>query len=163
MRNYTKTIALATGLGSITGMRSMSGLAFVSRHLSQHSRFGRRLGTVDKLLRSKRVAGVMSAMAASEMAADKMPVMPKRTQASALAGRAAFGALVGLAAADYRRGPKISAAIVGALSAVGSTFLFYHLRRWATDRTNMPDWAVALAEDAVVITAGRQLAKRLNA
>ena len=163
MRNNGTTIALSAGLGFVTGMRSMAGLAFMSRHFSQHSLAARRLGQVSSLLRSKRISGLMNTLAAGEMAADKMPAMPDRTQAAPLIGRAAFGAFAGMAVAEYRGAPRISAAVAGGLAAVGSTVLFYHLRGWAADKLNLPDWVVALVEDALVLTAGRQLAAELDA
>ena len=141
----------------------MAGLAFMSRHFSEHSIASRRLGAATSLMRSKRISTLMNTLAASEMAADKLPGMPDRTQAASLMGRAAFGALAGFAVAEYRGDPRTSAALAGAVSAVGSAFLFYHLRGWAANGTDLPDWVVALLEDAIVLTAGRQLAAELNA
>src|SRR5690554_6569809 len=90
-----RTVGIALGMGAVSGMRSLSGIAFLSHRLSDDS-FGRRVGKVASLLKSKRVSRLLTALAAGEMATDKLPVVPARTEVAPLLGRAALGALAGI-------------------------------------------------------------------
>jgi uncharacterized membrane protein len=96
-------------------------------------------------------------LSAAELAADKLPSIPRRTLPLPLAGRAASGAFVGQAAA--RRGGLVPA-LVGAAAAVAAAFAAYHLRRLATDRLGVPNVVAGLAEDALALAAGAALAAR---
>jgi hypothetical protein len=75
-----------------------------------------------------------------------------------LAGRAFLGAFCGAVVAGRRGRAAPAAALVAALAAVGSTFLAYHLRRAAGERSGLPDLVFAFAEDALVLAAGVRLA-----
>lgn len=167
MRDDSTTLLLAAGLGAISGVRSMSGLALLSRrqHLRTDDRLGRRIRSrlfadgrsLVSVLSTKYADMATAAMAAGEMAADKGADLPPRTDLPSLIGRATFGALSGVVVAEMRSGNRVSAALVGAVSAVGSAHLFYRLRKVVTETTTIPDWAVGLAEDVLVLAAGKRL------
>lgn len=161
MNDDQTTLALSLGFGAVTGMRSMSGLAFMSRHLSETAGRGARSVTLS-LLGSRSVSRVITAMAAGEMAADKLPAIPSRTEPAPLIGRAALGALAGFSVAEYRAGSKLAGALLGALSAVGTSFLFARIRKEVAERTSIPDWIVAGLEDALVLKGGSSLSERMD-
>ncbi|MDX1530449.1 MAG: hypothetical protein R3362_02890 [Rhodothermales bacterium] len=148
------TLALAAGMGVIAGMRSLSAPALVSRRLSQRRRRGR--GWPARLLGSGRVADALTLLAAGEMIADKLPAIPARTEAGPLTGRAMTGALSGAAVAGWRGGSVVGGAVVGAAAALGAAVGAYRLRRAAG--AYVPDPALALVEDAVVLAAGSRIA-----
>lgn len=161
MNRERHTLALSVGFGAVTGMRSMSGLAFMSRHLSENTGRGARSATLS-LLGSRAVSHVITAMAAGEMAADKLPTIPSRTEPAPLIGRAVLGALTGFTVAEYRAGNKAAGAILGALSAVATSFLFARIRKEMAERTSIPDWIVAGMEDALVLKGGSNLAEGMD-
>src|SRR5690606_2486359 len=109
-------------------------------------------------LSSRLAARVLPALALGELVADKLPFVPARTDPPALLGRVGSGALCGAAVAGWRGEPTAGAALAGTLGALGSTFLFYHLRKAAGEATGVPDPAIALAEDAAALTAASRLA-----
>lgn len=160
MSENSTTLALAAGMGAIAGMRSMSALALLSRHLSQRKRGGR--GTAVRLLSSRRTATVLTLLAGGEMVADKTPFVPDRTEPPALAGRAFAGALSGVAIADWRGSSQVGAAILGAAAAIGATHLAYTLRVEAGERSGAPNAVLGLIEDVVVWAAGSRLASAVG-
>lgn len=140
----------------------MSGLALVSHQLSRNGHGGGHFGSIASALASKKMSNTLSALAAGEMAADKTAAIPDRTEMPSLLGRAAFGAVAAAAAAEYRGSRKSAAAVVGAGSAVASAFLFFHLRKAAKEKLHVPDWAAALAEDSLVLSAGSMIAAAIT-
>jgi uncharacterized membrane protein len=155
-----KTCGIAIGMGVVSGMRSLSALAFISHRLSNDMR-GKRMGRTASLLKSEHVSGALTALAAGEMAADKLPVIPPRTEAAPLFGRAAMGALAGAVVADVTRGARLPAALLGSVAAVVSTLAFYRIRKEAGESTGIPDGVLAMLEDALVLTLGSRLSQML--
>ncbi len=152
-------LALAAGLGIVAGMRSMAAPALLARHTPP--RLAR--GPVSRLLAGKATTGILGIMAVGEMIADKLPFMPNRTDAPALAGRALMGAACGVAVAELWKGSRIGGGLMGAAGAVASSYAFFHLRRMADKDLGLPDTLVAVAEDAVVLAAGSRLARAAGA
>ncbi len=151
------TYALAVGMGIIAGLRSMSAPALLSHHLVRRPHRAR--GMASRLLSSRASSGVFTLLAAGEMAADKVPGMPARTDPPALAGRALMCALTGAAVAEWHGGRSVApAALVGAAAAVAASFLALELRTAAGRSFGVPDPVVAVIEDGIVLAAGSQLA-----
>lgn len=145
----------AVGLGVVSGLRSMSGPAFVSRAAAQ----GRLPleGTRLAFLGSPRVSKLLTVLAAGELVGDKLPATPSRTALPSLLGRAASGGLVGAAifASEGRRAATGGAA--GVLAAVAGSFAGEQLREFAGQKTGIPDPLLALVEDAIVLAVGGHL------
>jgi uncharacterized membrane protein len=140
------------GLGAISGLRSLSGPAFVSRSASRG-----RLdlgGTPLAFLSSSRLSKVLSVMELGELVGDKLPMTPSRSALPPLLGRAASGGLVGAAvfASEGRR--ATTGAALGSAAAVVAAFAGERLRALATEKTGLPGPVVALAEDAIVLLVG---------
>jgi uncharacterized membrane protein len=147
----------ALGLGALSGLRSMSGPALLSRAAVK----GRLSldGTNLAFLGSPRVSKTLLAMALGELVADKLPAAPSRTALPPLLGRAASGALVGAAlfASDGRR--AAAGAALGSSAAVAAAFAGERLRVLVGEKTGLPDPVVALAGDAIVLLGGLRLLK----
>ncbi|HLT46742.1 MAG TPA: DUF4126 family protein [Rubricoccaceae bacterium] len=150
------TLGLAAGLGAVAGLRSMAAPALLSRRLARAR--GRGRNAAARLLGSPWAVRMLPAFALGELVADKLPVTPARTEPTSLAGRVGSGALCGAAVAGWSGGPAVSAALVGAAAALGSSFLAYHLRKAAGESTGVPDPLLGLTEDALAYTAGARLA-----
>ena len=142
----------ALTLGAISGLRSMSGPAFVSRAASQ-GRLNLE-GTSLGFLGSPRVSRALMVMKLGELIGDKLPIIPSRTSLPILFGRAASGALVGAAlfASDGRR--ITTGAALGSSAAIAAALAGEKLRALASEKTGLPDPLFALAEDAVVLLVG---------
>lgn len=137
------------GAGLIAGLRSFSAPAAVSGALAEHYALAARL------------TPALQALAVGEMLADKLPIMPARTTPPALAGRALSGALSGAVLADAAGHSRISGALLAGTAAIASSYAALAVRSALGQRLALPDPLVALVEDAVVIIAGRTLARRV--
>lgn len=149
MSDTSRTLSLAIGLGAVAGLRSMTAPAFLSRHLARH-RSG--VAGMGRVLAMRPVPALSAAAAAGEMAADKTPFVPDRTDPVPLMGRVGMGVLMGVAVAGRRGGSGVAAGLAGGAAALAATFGGYHLRRAASE-AGLPDAAAAVAEDAVAIVA----------
>lgn len=148
-------IGTAAGLGAVTGLRGTIGLAMVSRELSDRRTLPRGASRLEAWLAEDMVAIALSGLASGELAADKLPGIPARVTPGSLFGRGLIGGVLGAIAA----GPDQRAvgAAVGVAAAVAASYAGWLLRREVGRTTSLPDFAVALGEDAVAIAAAREL------
>jgi uncharacterized membrane protein len=146
---YFKAICM----GVIAGMRSMSAPALTSDYLTRqnsnslaHSSFG--------LMGAPRVAQALKVAAVGELVFDKLPGVPARISPGPLVARFLSGALCGASLCTLE-GKRIElGAIAGGLTAIGSAYAFYHLRRTIGQAACIPDAVLGLTEDAIAIGTG---------
>ena len=144
-------------MGTISGLRSASGPAFVSRAAS---RGGLDLGgTRLAFLGSPSLSKALTLMALGELVGDKLPATPSRTALPSLLARAASGGLVGAALFVSEGRRAATGAALGAPAAVAAAFAGEGLRTLVGRKTGPPDPVVALAEDAVVLLVGSRSLK----
>lgn len=153
----TRTILL----GTMTGMRSMSAPALITRRAVQNPEAFRK--TPFAPLVSEDVAKLAGMAAIGEMVIDKLPFLPKRTSPILLLGRAIWGGVVGAAAYVEARQPLAQGIAIGAMAAIVSSYVFYFLRRGVGKLLHLPDLPVALMEDAGVAALGRAVWKSYEA
>jgi uncharacterized membrane protein len=136
-------------LGFLAGLRSMTPLAAVA--------WGARLGwlhldgTPLTFLGSAPAAYLLTALMLAELVADKLPRTPSRTQPGPFVGRVVTGGLAGAALLGGTGGSLALGAILGALGAVAGTLGGYRARTGLVRMLGVPDYVVALAEDAVAV------------
>ena len=145
--------------GAVTGLRSLMGTALISRHLSA-SHDKDLANTAFSPLSQSNTSTLLTVLAAGEIVADKLPIIPSRTDPGPLVVRALMGGFVGAVACSERRENIAAGALVGAAAAVGATFAAYHIRRWLTRDFGLPDAIVATAEDSLALAIGRQAVQR---
>ncbi len=142
------------GLGAVAGMRSMAAPAMLSAHLVRNQNPPRpHESMLVRLFDSPMSAGVFGLMAAGEVIADKLPILPDRTSPASLVGRAVVGAAVGSVVSERYGERRTAGAALGAAASLASATGSFFLRR-AVSRF-IPDRLVAAAEDAVVAGTGR--------
>jgi uncharacterized membrane protein len=151
------SVPRALALGAISGFRSASGPAFVSRAASRGDLD--LSGTRFAFLGSSRLSKVLTLAQFGEMVGDKLPAVPGRTSLPPLLGRAASGALVGAAVFVSEDRRASAGAILGSSAAVAVAFAGEGLRGLVGGWTKLPDPVVALAEDAVVLLVGSRASK----
>ena len=147
----------ALGLGAIAGMRSMAAPATLSRAVERGD-VGSLENTSFAVLGSSGVSTVLRMFEIGEMFVDKLPVMvPSRTAPPPLLGRVASGAIVGAAlfASEERR--MATGGVLGGASALVAASAAECLRLQIAERLGVPDFVVALSEDAVVLFGGERL------
>lgn len=143
----TSAIVPTILLSAATGARSLTGIAATARHLAvkppRH-----RLAQPARFLAAPHVSSGIAALAAMELAADKLPFIPNRTDPGPLLGRIAGGALIGAALAAVSGRDRAAGAIVGAVAAFAGAHLGFQLRRELAEW--LPATAAGMVEDAAV-------------
>ena len=108
---------------------------------------------------------VFTVLALGEYIGDKLPKTPSRISAFPLAGRAAFGAACGAVLATIAGatststapghlqfgGPFFLSILVGGAAALVGAYAGFLLRRSLTKSAGLPDFPIALTEDAIAI------------
>jgi uncharacterized membrane protein len=138
-------------MGVVAGARSMTPLAAVTAA----ARAGRLPdGGRHFVLGNPLVVFGAEAMAAAEIAGDKMKTAPGRIIAPGIAARLASGAIAGAALAP--RGGKFAGGAVGAVAAFVSGYVTFNLRMRALRRYGQTN--SGLVEDAIVVSTARLIA-----
>ncbi len=122
----------AFGVGAVAGSRSLAPAAMLLGGGSNWSRAA-------KLL------------AAGELVGDKLPMTPSRMSRPALGVRALSGAFSGGAVAARRSGNRFFGMGCGLAGALLGSWLGYTLRANLVKKRGLPDFPVALAEDALAL------------
>lgn len=152
------TFAIAAGAGVVTGMRSMMLPAFLSHHMSSEPDHD----PASRQLAKPGIATVLVVLAVGEMIADKTSFIPDRTDAFSLVGRAVIAGFCGIVIADDRNASRLPTALVSSLTAVGSTFLSYTLRKHAGTHTSLPTSILGMLEDTLVLYSASRLVDALK-
>jgi uncharacterized membrane protein len=143
-------LLFAFALGMCAGLRSMIAPAAIA-WASQFSRLPVLGQTPLSFMAAPATAYIFTALACAELVGDKLPFTPSRLTIGPLAGRVVMGALSGMAlfAAVHQSMPI--GGIAGGLGAGAGAYIGYHVRRALTMRLKLPDFLVALVEDAIAI------------
>ncbi len=148
-----RTYLNAFQIGVIAGMRSMMAPALVSYKLS-HATPNPLLDSPLHFMTSSKTMTTLAVLAGGELIGDKLPNTPDRTVLPQVSGRLVSGALSGAALTEADGQPLAIGAVLGALGAAVGTFAFFQLRHWLTHEKGLSDPWVAVAEDALALSAG---------
>jgi len=140
-------------MGAVAGARSMTPMAAVTAS----ARDGRLPdGRAHPVLGNSVVATGARAMAAAELAGDKMKSAPDRIIAPGVAARLVSGAIAGAAVAP--RGARFVGGAAGAAAAFVSGYATFALRMRALRRYGQI--RSGLVEDAIAVSAARLIARK---
>ena len=156
---HANLLLLALGIGVIAGLRAMTAPMVMTwaAHLhwinltNSHLAF---MGATPTVI-------VFSLLALGELANDKLPKTPARTAPPSLVIRMFMGAF---AAGTFSLGAgatAIAGIVLGIVGALIGTFGGYQARTGAVRASHLPDWVIALVEDAIAVGGGFFLASRL--
>lgn len=142
-------LLLAFGIGIVAGLRTMMAPATVS--------VAAYLGWLDlgatplAFLASPAAAGLLALLAVGELIVDKLPSTPSRLLSGPLGARIVSGLLTGAALAAATNVSLPAGAGVGAAGALAGAFGGHRLRVTLPAVLRLPDFIVALVEDATAI------------
>src|SRR5437762_9927425 len=139
-------------LGCVAGLRSLTAPAVVcwAAHFGW-LHFGR---SKLALITHPYTRIVLTVLALIELIVDKLPHTPARTAPIGLIARIVLGALCGVALATSLRASPLLGGVVASAGAIFGAFAGYQTRHALVWRMHLADFAVALVEDAIAITAG---------
>jgi uncharacterized membrane protein len=153
VHSMTTILVFSFLIGCIAGLRALTAPATVSwgAHLGWLSFVGTRLA----FLGSVGAVGIFTVLAILKLINDKNPKTPSRTAPGGLIPRILLGACCGAALVVSSGGSgAVVGGIVGVVGALVGAFGGYHVRHALVTKANLPDFAVALVEDAVAIAGG---------
>ena len=139
-------------IGLVAGQRGMTPLAVVAGAARQGTLSAGAPGA--RLLVHPVAAGGAVAMAAAEMAGDKMATAPDRTIPPGLIARVMSAGFAGAALAERRR---MTGALVAATTAVAAAYAGLALRRYGMRRWGQT--VTGFVEDAAVLAGGIAIAR----
>jgi uncharacterized membrane protein len=141
--------AFAFGIGIVAGLRTFLAPAAVAWAIQLGWLNLHRSALI--FLESGVVFAILSVLAVGELIADLFPNIPKRTAPAPLAARIVSGGYCGscLCAASHQS--LMIGGALGAVGAVAGAFVGYKLRGHAVTKFKIPDFVVALCEDAIAV------------
>lgn len=153
------TLILAFALGMTAGLRSMAPAAVAAR--AAHLWWPAVRSTGLSFMASPLTAVVFTLFAAVELVFDKLPVTPSRLEAGPLAGRILLGALAAATLCAAAQQSIAVGAVVGGVGGVAGAFAGHRVRRYLTGTKRLPDFPVAVCEDAIAILGAVAIAWRV--
>jgi uncharacterized membrane protein len=149
----------AIGLGAVAGIRSLAAPVLLSQEFSKIDP-ERLKNSPLRYLQAGPIATGLKLLAATELAGDKLPKAPNRTELPSLIVRTASGALVGAALFTASRDRALTGALIGGLAALAGTYGSFYLRRALNRTGKVPNLISGLMEDAVMVSSGLAMVKK---
>jgi len=150
--NTTTVLALAFAIGVVGGLRSMTAPAVTS--LAAHWKWFSLQNSGLSFMGSAVAAYLFAAAAIGELVVDKLPKAPSRKELPGLIARIVFGGLSGATLCAAANQSAALGVALGGLGGVAGTFAGYELRTRLVKALKVPDFVIALLEDAVAIGVG---------
>ena len=147
--NFTTILALTFAIGFVNGLRSLSAPAVVAwaarwKWLDLHN-------SPLAFMGSAVAAYLFSAAAIIELIVDKLPKAPSRKEPLGLIARILFGGLSGAALCAAVNHALVLGAVLGVAGALAGMFIGYEIRTRLVRGLKVPDFVIALLEDAIAI------------
>ena len=142
--------ARAASAGIATGMRgtvAITAIAYAARQGALSVRYPH----LDRLLQAQPTLPLLATAVVGELIVDKLPMTPSRLEPGPLVGRLVGSGVTGALVSRGRGGSSITGALVGAVTALASSWAFGRGRVKISARTGVPDPVVAIGEDGLAI------------
>jgi uncharacterized membrane protein len=143
---------LTFAIGIVSGMRSLTGPAVTA--WAANRGWLNLAGTRLAFMGSTSAVAVFTVLAIAELIADKLPSTPSRTAPVGLIVRFICGALSGACVGVSSGQSPVPGAALGAFGGLAGAFAGYQWRTGLVRALKVPDFAIALLEDAIAIGAG---------
>jgi uncharacterized membrane protein len=156
--NSSQVLFLAFLIGGIAGLRALTAPAVVGWAANRHWLNLHNLPLA--FMGSTAAVAVFIVLALGELVADKLPSTPNRTGLPGLIGRSLFGGLSGASVAAAGAQSTAWGALLGVAGGIAGAFAGYELRRRLVRALEVPDFVIALLEDAVAIAGGLLIVSR---
>jgi uncharacterized membrane protein len=154
----TFVFVLAFAIGIVSGMRSLTAPAVSA--WAAHRNWLNLAGTRLAFMGSTAAVAIFTVLAIAELIADKLPSTPRRTAPVGLIARLVLGALSGASVGVSAGQSPAPGAILGAAGGLAAAFAGYQWRTELVKALKVPDFVIALVEDAVAVGAGLFIVSR---
>jgi uncharacterized membrane protein len=148
----TFVFVLAFAIGIVSGMRAMTAPAVTA--WAAHRGWLNLAGTRLAFMGSTAAVAIFIVLAIVEIITDKLPSTPSRTAPVGLTARFITGALSGACVGVSTGQSPALGAILGAAGGVAGAFAGHQWRTGLVRALKVPDFVIALLEDAIAIGAG---------
>ena len=145
-------------IGVIAGLRTMTAPAVVTWAANRH--WLNLYNSPLAFMGSTAAVAVFTLLALGELVIDKLPSTPNRTRLAGLIGRTVLGGLSGAGVAVAGSQWMAPGAILGVAGAIAGAFGGYEVRKRLVRALKVPDFVIALLEDAVAIGGGLLIVSR---
>jgi uncharacterized membrane protein len=151
-------LALIFAIGIIAGLRALTAPAVVcwAAHLGWLNLQNSHLAWMG----STAAVAIFSILALAEIINDKLPATGSRTAPPSLVIRSITGALAGTALAIAASQSVLLGIVLGVIGALAGSFLGYEVRHRIVTGLKIPDFPIALVEDAIAIGCGLLIVSR---
>lgn len=149
---------LAFAIGIVSGMRSLTAPAVSA--WAAHRNWLNLAGSRLAFMGSTAAVAIFTVLAIAELIADKLPSTPSRTEPVGLIARILCGALSGACVGVSAGGSIAPGAFLGAAGGIAGAIPGYQWRTGLVKALKVPDFAVALLEDAIAIGGGLFIVSR---
>jgi uncharacterized membrane protein len=151
-------LVLMFAIGMIAGLRALTAPAVVcwAAHLGWLNLQNSHLAWMG----STTAVAIFSILALAEIVNDKLPATGSRLAPPSLVVRSLTGAVAASALAIAASESLLVGILLGVLGALAGSFVGYHLRHQIVARLKIPDFPVALLEDAIAIGCGLLIVSR---
>ncbi len=149
---------LAFAIGIVSGMRSLTAPAVAA--WAAHRNWLNLASSPLAFMGSTAAVAIFTVLAVVELITDKLPKTPSRTKPVGLIARIVCGALSG-AAVSVSAGQSLGfGALLGAAGGIAGAYAGYQWRTGLVKALGVPDFVIALLEDAIAIGGGLFLVSR---
>jgi uncharacterized membrane protein len=156
--NSFHVLLLAFLIGVIAGLRTMTAPAVVAWAANRH--WLNLDNSPLAFMGSTAAVAIFTVMALGELVIDKLPSTPNRTALPGLIGRSVLGGLSGACVAASGAQSIALGAVLGVAGAIVGAFAGYEVRTRLVRALKVPDFVIALLEDAVAIAGGLLIVSR---
>jgi len=156
--NPSEALLLAFLIGIVAGLRSLTAPAVVS--WAAHRNWIDLHNTPLSFMGSTVTVSIFVLLALGELVADQLPSTPSRTKPVGLIARIVLGGLSGACVAVAGAQSIVIGALLGAVGGVAGAFAGYEVRTRLVRALKVPDFVIAVLEDAVAIGGGLLIVSR---
>ena len=150
--NSSQMLLLAFLIGVVAGLRSLTAPTVVA--WAAHRNWINLRNTSLSFMGSTVAVIIFTLLAIVELVADQLPSTPSRTKPPGLIARIILGGLSGAAIALSGTQSIALGAVLGVAGGIAGAFAGYQVRTRLVRTLKVPDFVIALLEDAVTIGGG---------
>ncbi len=155
---HPQVLLFAFLIGVIGGLRALTAPAVTS--WAAHLGWLNLANSPLKFMGSMITVAFFTILACVELVTDQLPSTPARTKPAGLVPRILLGALCGATVASAGGQPLALGAVLGAVGGVVGAFAGYEVRTRLVKALGVPDFVIAVLEDAVAVGSGLFLLSR---